>query len=264
MRVDWIHPSWRDLVISELAADAALRRRFLAHCGVDGAALALSIGGGATGERVRPLLRDDADWDALADGVHRVCEELDEPEAVRLLTVLEGAHDEVCALRAMVLERLERRWQHGAVGIDELEAWTDASDALPAFAIVAASWLELTPDRAPQTPVELERFADWVRLAELLRLYGDDLLERFGFPASFGLILDAFLRTPGNGEPEQERQLRLETCMRLETLDPARAGIAQKQLPREASVVIEAFELPPMDPLAPRFAVDRVLRDLVD
>ena len=57
MRVDWVHPSWRDLVIESLADDAAARRHFLARCGVDGAALALSGGGGAAGERERPLLR---------------------------------------------------------------------------------------------------------------------------------------------------------------------------------------------------------------
>jgi hypothetical protein len=265
MRVDWVHPSWRDLVIEELAADAELRRRFLAHCGVDGASLALSTGGGATGERFRPLVRCDADWDALGDGLHRVCDELDEGEAVRMLTVLEGSDDEVRALRAMVLERLERRWQHEAVGIDGLEAWTEASDALPAFAIVAATWLELAPERAPRTPVELERFADWVRLAELLRIHGDDLLDRFGFPDRFGLTLDAFLRAQSNGEPEQERALRRETCRRLATLDPSRAGMALEWAPSEPLIEpMQAFELRPMDPLAPRFAVDRVLRDLVD
>jgi hypothetical protein len=266
MRVDWVHPSWRDLVIEELAADAELRRRFLAHCGVDGASLALSDGGGATGERTRPLVRCDADWDALGDGLHRVCEELDQAGAVQLLAVLEGDDDELRALRAMVLERLERRWQREVVGIDALEAWTESSDALPAFAIVAAAWLELAPERAPRTPVELERFADWIRLAELLRIHGDDLLERFGFPTAFGLTLDAFLREPHNGtEPEQERELRRETCRRLATLDPPRAGMALEWIPSEPLIEpIEAFELRPMNPLAPRFAVDRVLRDLVD
>jgi hypothetical protein len=53
--VTWVHPSWRDLVIDELAADADARRRFLARCTIDGLVLALSTGGGASGERALPL-----------------------------------------------------------------------------------------------------------------------------------------------------------------------------------------------------------------
>ena len=32
MRVSWVHPSWRDLVIESLAADPVERRRFLSRC----------------------------------------------------------------------------------------------------------------------------------------------------------------------------------------------------------------------------------------
>src|SRR5262249_39233252 len=65
--VAWVHPSWRDLLIDELAGDAASRLAFLSRCGLDGALVALSVGGGPAGERRLPLLRADADWDALTD-----------------------------------------------------------------------------------------------------------------------------------------------------------------------------------------------------
>jgi hypothetical protein len=42
MRVAWVHPTWRDLVIERLAADATLRRR---HRGPHEILLALSTGG---------------------------------------------------------------------------------------------------------------------------------------------------------------------------------------------------------------------------
>src|SRR4051794_5079551 len=108
MRVTWVHPSWRDLVIESLAADPAARRRFLSCCGVDGAALALSSAGGAEGARERPLLCEDADWDALGDGLHHLCADLDEAEAVRLLGTLEAAGEEpeVLALARLVIDRL--------------------------------------------------------------------------------------------------------------------------------------------------------------
>jgi hypothetical protein len=54
-RVTWVHPSWRDLVIDHLAGDPLARRRFLERCSLD-VLLALSVGGGATGERRFPLL----------------------------------------------------------------------------------------------------------------------------------------------------------------------------------------------------------------
>src|SRR5207244_54097 len=53
--VTWVHPSWRDLVIEELAADAEARRGFLRACGIDGLLLALSAGGGVAGEPRPPL-----------------------------------------------------------------------------------------------------------------------------------------------------------------------------------------------------------------
>jgi hypothetical protein len=261
MRVTWVHPSWRDLVITELARDPALRRRFLKHCGVDGAALALSCGGGEKGERVRPLLCEDTDWDALGDGLHRLCDELDQRDAVRLLAVLEGDDDETRALSAQVLERIERCWDGSAVDVEALEAWSQAARGLPGLKTVAATWLELEPACAPATPVELERFADWLRLAELLRAYDGDLLEQLGFPGRFQAILDAFVEQLPDGEPPLERELRHDARLRLLRLDPARAIAI---LEPEPEPDIGRYDIPAIDPLAPSFAVDRVLRDLVD
>ena len=78
-RVGWVHPSWRDLVIEELATDADARRAFLRDCSVEGVLLALSTGGGVTGERSLPLLIDDADWDLVGDRAAGFLSELDDP-----------------------------------------------------------------------------------------------------------------------------------------------------------------------------------------
>ncbi|WP_156028416.1 hypothetical protein [Candidatus Solirubrobacter pratensis] len=263
MRVTWVHPSWRDLVIAELARDVELRRRFLKHCGVDGAALALSREGGGDGTRARPLLREDTDWDALGDGLHRLCDELDPREAVRLLAVLEGDDDETRALTSQVLERIERCWNGQAVEVEMLEAWTQAAAGLPKTRTVAATWLELEPACAPATPVELERFADWLRLAELLRAHDDELLDGLGFPKRFKAVLDAFVDQQPEDEPPFERDLRQEARLRLVRLDPSRAVAILDQEP-EIVADVRRFEIPELDPLAPSFAVDRVLRDLVD
>lgn len=265
MRVDWVHPSWRDLVIDQLAGTARLRRRFLARCGIDGAALALSGDGGADGARARPLLQDDADWDALGDGLHHLCEGVDRVGAVRLLRVLEDAQDgpEADALTVLVLGRIERRFDATPVGVELLEAWADTAGRLPPAAAVAATWFDLLPDAAPSTPVELERFADWLRLADLLQRREPELLRRFGFPERFAATLDDFVDARPQEEPPLERELRADARLRLVRLDPARtAAILEPELDAPLPVVL--YEPPAPETLDTRFAVDRVLRDLVE
>ena len=125
MRVEWVHPSWRDLVIEALAEDAETRRHFLPRCGVDGAAVALSGGGGAAGERERPLLRCDADWDALGDGLYS------------LLPRLRRGRGDRAARRARRGGRRSTRcsrwrgscssgcgWAGKAISVDAIAAWT--------------------------------------------------------------------------------------------------------------------------------------------
>lgn len=63
--VDWIHPSYRDLVIEELERDSQTSEHFLEHCSWIGISLALSLAGGDKGARRYPLLRTDKSWEIL-------------------------------------------------------------------------------------------------------------------------------------------------------------------------------------------------------
>jgi hypothetical protein len=63
--IDWVHPSVRDVVIEHLSGSSEDRHRFLRRTNEAGIALALSIGGGSGGERIRPLLRSPEDWEIL-------------------------------------------------------------------------------------------------------------------------------------------------------------------------------------------------------
>lgn len=67
VKVDWIHPSCRDLAIDKLSANNQDRKHFLRNTTVNGLVLALSIGGGPTGVRSFPLTRDDEDWGFTAE-----------------------------------------------------------------------------------------------------------------------------------------------------------------------------------------------------
>lgn len=139
-RVTWVHPSWRDLVIDQLAADSRARRHFLERCSIEGVLLALSRAGGATGERRRPLLRADGDWDALTERVYELIPQLTDPELLRLLTTLtdslrfpDAGADELAALSATLLRQLRGLWERGdAIASDGLlEQWHALAQLLP-------------------------------------------------------------------------------------------------------------------------------------
>src|SRR5262249_8672882 len=138
MKIEWVHPSWRDLVIDHLAGDDGARGWFLRYCSIHGAMLALSVGGGRTGERTLPLLRLDADWAVLADHLHELTPGLEDAELVGLLdavalalhTVGEPqAHRELVALAAEMLGRLRRIWdaRRAPIPLPLLAAWTAAA-----------------------------------------------------------------------------------------------------------------------------------------
>jgi hypothetical protein len=269
MRVEWVHPSWRDVVIEALARDDTARRRFLAHCGVDGAALALSEAGGAAGERVRPLLRGDADWDALGDGLHRLCPELSEAGAVQLLTVLAAGEPdpELSALAELVARRLAAQWREHVVGVDALVAWAAVAGRLPRrppAPPVAPTWHTLAPQHAPREPAEVERFADWLRLAELLERHDPELLAGLGFPEHYAPLLDDFASATPRDEPPVEHELRLQALGRLQDLYPRCTGPAL-----ESVNVLSEDDEPLLAATAPvadggGFPVARVLRDLAE
>jgi hypothetical protein len=65
-RIDWMHPSYRDLVVDELVRTDSLRTKFLGSAGVEGIRLALSVSGGAQGSRRFPFIVAGNDWEILA------------------------------------------------------------------------------------------------------------------------------------------------------------------------------------------------------
>jgi hypothetical protein len=198
MRIAWVHPSWRDLVIDHLSSEHEARERFLRNCSVHGALLALSLGGGHRGERALPLLQRDADWDALTDRLYTLVPELEPAELLGLMDGLElTIHDlggnsavhEANALAIAVLNRLTTVWTttRTPISLPALEAWFTLAGRLsskPESPAISVTWAELLPTAAPQ-PTDgagLERFADWLTIAELLVDYDPGLLADLGFP----------------------------------------------------------------------------------
>ncbi|HEX3977576.1 MAG TPA: hypothetical protein VHW96_15020 [Solirubrobacteraceae bacterium] len=209
MRVAWVHPTWRDLVIERLAGDAKLRRHFLGHCGPHGIALALSTWGGAEGERQLPLIAGDEDWDAIGDRLYALAPELEAREAVTVLVavdqVLEAVLDdamlagESAALASMVLERFGELWDsaHTPVALSCIDAWLSVSARLnppPWPTFLSVTWAELLPTELPDPHdlPEMQRFTDWMTLVELAAGFSPDLLGELGYSPAQGRLRRAF------------------------------------------------------------------------
>jgi hypothetical protein len=202
--VTWVHPSWRDLLVERLAADAQARRSFLAHCSVEGVVLALSTGGGATGGRTLPLLVDDADWDTVAARQHELLPELDDDGAARILRSLEEARGtadaELDALTAETLDVLRRQWDAGRRHIRAalLEPWLELRAQVndpPPLPDMTQAWEELLPADAPdlRSPAELLAFDEWLRFGGVLGGLAPEAQETVGFPDAYGDVLERFV-----------------------------------------------------------------------
>ncbi|HZS24438.1 MAG TPA: hypothetical protein VFA30_05555 [Gaiellaceae bacterium] len=192
--VTWVHPSWRDLLIDELAGDDDARGAFLRMCSLDGLLLALSTEGGAAGERVLPLLRRDADWDLAAEAAARLIPALDEPATTRLLTALREARAtaggvELDALSGEALRSVARRWNARGepAPVGSLERWFEVAATLerpPERPDVARTWIELLPTVSLDLTSSEERaqLDEWLALTSVLRLYAPVALVDFEFP----------------------------------------------------------------------------------
>jgi hypothetical protein len=299
-RVAWVHPSWRDLVIEELAIDADARRAFLRDCSVEGILLALSTGGGATGERSLPLLTDDADWDLVGDRAAGLLSELDDTAIVRLLTALSEARSvasersraELEALAGSVLEQLTRRWNaaHRVIPVGVLAVWFELASQLPQRLPepeLGPTWVEHLPtervDISDQS--DLTRTDDWIALAALIGEHTPQMLSAFGFPERQAkilqwLVLDA-ASCPEGPSPLPFHDLLVSILRRLADLAPEHAvgaritadhvdGISDESQfepsrlpPRQISEELRAIlDAPPSVHRSEEELVARVLRDL--
>jgi hypothetical protein len=89
IKIEWIHPSYRDLVIDELARDPELRMQFLKRASLEGVKLAVSDTGGQEGLRQLPFMVSAESWGALEERVLAIVREGDHDRD--LLEVLSSA-----------------------------------------------------------------------------------------------------------------------------------------------------------------------------
>jgi hypothetical protein len=153
-RIDWMHPSYRDLVIDELARNGALRRRFLRSAGLEGVRLALSVSGGAEGSRRFPLMVAAADWEIVAERCNALIS--DERLVQRLLAIVleafaDASDTQTKRLRGILQELCKRAtdtWNSaaGPLSAADIKTFHQASllvSPLPPMPDFTATWQAL-------------------------------------------------------------------------------------------------------------------------
>jgi hypothetical protein len=283
VKVAWVHPSWRDLVIDELRADPVERRAFLRRASLEGVLVALSTGGGAHGERTLPLLVDDADWDVLGDQLVRAVRDADDHDALRVLGALAAAlrarladpaaQAELEALAASVLATLRRRWDaqpQEPIALGVLDAWCAVRAGLaspPQLPRLAATWFALLPDL--DAPGALAQADDWLALAQLIHEHDPQRLDALGFPAGYAARLEALaalLASAATGADPDAASLGRGVCARLfalpgldaQTTRIHEAAIALNPPPEPTTSIASPAPEVPSDVVS----VGRILRDL--
>lgn len=199
--VDWMHPSYRDLVIEELSRDESLKLAFLDRMGIPGIKLAVSDTGGALGTRSFPLMTSQDAWRLLTDRCLSVVQAGNASDAAELLNALESAsrstrsteiRECLSEVLASVCVAACTKWnaEHTVLSHEHLRIYGSASTLarpLPPVPIVEQSWTamddKLTKALKLGTSLvfESEILRNWVSLAKTIGETEPRFLVQVGF-----------------------------------------------------------------------------------
>jgi hypothetical protein len=160
-RIDWIHPSYRDLVIDELASNRERQLSFLERVSTNGVKLALSLSGGGSGEREMPLVTTDESWVSLSQRCREIVGSEDTETVTELLDILGSAlkaEDTTAPAKARVEPTLRdvcdaaaKQWNERCepLEIDALRSFFRACGGLvapPTFPDIESTWESSSDD----------------------------------------------------------------------------------------------------------------------
>ena len=87
-RINWIHPSYRDLIIEEIEKNRELRLTYLRNAGVEDIKLALSDTGGISGKRNLPFIIDSESKSILSSRISNISNTLSSGDLWTLIIIL--------------------------------------------------------------------------------------------------------------------------------------------------------------------------------
>lgn len=230
---DWIHPSYRDLVIDELSDDPVARIAFLNNANTDGVRLALSEEGGGTGIRRLPLMAGEESWSAVANRVdalgaetHQSLGQLAEIVASALGSEHESEHaDQLQTLGLRICTTARRVWTNHTPDPKELRSYERLAELIeprPPFPSLRATW-ESTSEWlghwfTPDDVLEYYQIESWLECVDLVREHDQALYESDGFQERFcelhavivaeleeNLLLEPEYEDPSDNETEAQR-----------------------------------------------------------
>jgi hypothetical protein len=225
--VEWIHPSYRDLVIEQLRDGGSLKSEFLTRMNVAGIKLALSDTGGSTGRVRFPLISSARDWDVLRERTMDVANTSGIEQCAELLTALANAMDgAVGQERSSLLDILKKtcqivrhNWDSEQVELSSsaINAYSNASEhtsPLVPMPALEPTWRAALSRLQAQVadpdgdflfwPAPLD---DFLAIIEAIENSEPRLLRRIGFPRNLDADFRALL-TKINDELDVDRTYR--------------------------------------------------------
>jgi len=262
MRYEWVHPSWRELVVDHLVQNPGDRRTFLRRCSVGGLVLALSTKPNGGGSAPPLLLIDEGDWMAAQANATRLAESSSDTVVTPLLDALLDAlnREEVDRdprpatstarlpdLAGAILDACSRNWssQEGAVAAHALSVYYCISvfvEPLPPSPDLRRTWHlrweaarnELSQADQDATDLDADAAGRWVELIRLLSTNDARFLVQVGYPDSYlGHIAKFLHHVRKHAEPDRwfEKEEQIDECeeeiYRLEQLKYLVAGIGE-------------------------------------
>ena len=249
--LEWVHPSYRDLVIEELSKDAALRERFLSTCSIAGLKLAISQVGGAAGTRRFPLMVGEEAWKTLKERAAVLIKDATVEAGCEVLTAIsdaiESTEDEeskagMLALLATSCDVARETWdaERRVLSGPEVVAYGSASARLvelPRMPQIATSWddgearLQGVLDREVGEVLEAGQLMDWIELVDAVRRTEPRFVEKRGFPEQYGEEIDAVLEEMEEEwrtvDDEGEEYVLRSEADRLESMATVAEGLAK-------------------------------------
>jgi hypothetical protein len=212
--VDWIHPSYRDLVIEELIQESWLRNTFLRRASLEGVKLAVSNTGGQHGNRRMPLIRSAESWDVLQERcLALIASDVGDREVLE--TLANAASEEASggpeyrwqSLLALVCGAVREKWDREStlVSAFDLKAFAQArsyAQPIPALPDLRPTWGSLDELFRESLRVvganrslDDEAFVNLTAFAHAVMQCAPEFLREKGFPDRYEAeIAEVFFR----------------------------------------------------------------------
>lgn len=211
--VEWIHPSYRDLVIEQLRDGGSLRSEFLNRMNVAGVKLALSEAGGATGKLKFPLVNSATEWETLQERCLELARKSGSEHCGSLLNVLANAHDSatgqqrasVQGILKATCRTLRERWDAEQAELDSatVGAYTNASERttpmepMPALDATWAAVVHRLTEQIEDNDIDFlfdsGALDEFISMFEAIRDSDPRLLRRVHFPSALDPAIEALL-----------------------------------------------------------------------